>query len=74
MDAVKRPINYIVAQIGTSTDGQWTITYYGDVPEQGGLSLRKGEITFVTLEDALTFLARELPKHDYVQMIKDAKI
>ncbi len=55
-------MNYIVATIGLDKSSIWTVSYYGDVPEQGGLELKRGQLSFTTLEGALTFLDRELRK------------
>jgi hypothetical protein len=53
---------YQVASIAIDAEGRWTVTYFGDVPEQGGLELKTGQLTFISLNDALTFLNRELEK------------
>ncbi len=73
MDNIKQPINYVVATIGTTVNGSWIVTYYGDVPEQGGINLGRRQLTFIKLQDALTFLSRELANQDYVKIIKDRK-
>jgi len=63
---------YEVASVAIDADGKWIVTYFGDVPEQGGIELKRGQLTFFNVEDACTFLGRELKSQTgvYLDLIK----
>lgn len=63
--------SYQVASLSVDIKGRWTVTYYGDVPEQGGIQRTRGQLTFYKVEDACTFLQRELSKQTeyYLEVI-----
>ncbi len=67
---------YQVAAIALDAEGRWTVTYHGDVPEQGGIERKTGQLTFIKLEDALTFLNRELAKQKeyYLELINNKTV
>ena len=54
---------YKVAELALAADGKWTVTYVGTVTEQGGNHFGRGQLTFQSLKDAVTFMEREVGEH-----------
>lgn len=63
---------YSISSIGLSTSGQWFVNYTGDVPEQGGIEFKAGQVFFEFLPDALNFLSEQALQHEikYRELIK----
>lgn len=68
----RNKINYVISAIGLCTDGTWFVDYVGNVPEQGGIEFKPGQIYFESLPDAVDFLKSEILMHEerYKEMVK----
>lgn len=72
--AIKETL-YTIGKIGLSTNGMWFVNYTGDVPEQGGLEFKTGQLFFKDLKDALYFLTEQTLKHEeeYKKLVEKKK-
>ena len=68
-------VNYSIANIGLSTDGTWFVTYLGNVPEQGGIEFKNGQLYFHSLSDACEFLKQQVLQHEekYKELVEKKK-
>jgi hypothetical protein len=64
---------YTIGKIGLSTNGNWFVNYTGDVPEQGGLEFKTGQLFFKDLKDALYFLTEQTLQYEeeYRKMVEN---
>jgi phage terminase large subunit GpA-like protein len=60
---------YMVARLSLTTEYTWAVTYYGRVPESGGVETKWDTLDFSTLEDALDFMNYQASKHE--ELYKD---
>lgn len=55
---------YTIGKVGLSTNGMWFVNYTGEVPEQGGMEFKTGQLFFKDLATALEFLTEQTLKHE----------
>lgn len=49
-------MNYRIVEISLDKDGVFWVTYYGAIPEQGGMRWGKGQVGFETILGATDFI------------------
>ncbi len=47
---------YNIINLGINEDGEFCVTYTGEVPEQGGMSLGKSSVYFKDFDDTRNFI------------------
>lgn len=64
---------YQIASIGLTDENKWGVTYFGSVPEQGGLEFKRGQVFFETFESALDFMRYQITQHvsEYEKLIQN---